>query len=201
MIKKHCYEVVISWDGIATEHDLSRGKGSSLKALNALESLKKAGVKTRANCVFTKFTYNRLNEILDIANEKKFSVCFQPVWEKTLTYAEHYLGMEQVQILAAIDFMIEQKKLKNKALGNSLNSLLYWKDLIINPQKVKCKAGQVFARIEPNGDLRKCGRVEEKIPYRDILVTGLEKSFANLLNFEECTSCQSWASINTNTLL
>lgn len=201
LIKKYVYEVVISWDGLAQMNDEVRGKGSSLRALNALSILAKAGIRHRANCVFTKYTYDKLDKILLEAKKRNFKVCFQPVWDKTLTQDNHGLGMEKEQLLDAIDFMIEQRLKNNSSLGNSLNSLQYWKDLIIHPQVVKCKAGYLFARIEPSGNIRKCGRVEDEILYEDVLREGITKSFKDLLKFDECTSCSSWASINVNTFL
>lgn len=199
LLKKYCYEVVVSWDGLEKWHDQARGNGSFNKALEAISILKKAGIRCHATCVFTQHTARKLGEILEVAKKHEFKVSFQPVWSKTLTYQSHQFAMPEMELLSAISFMIEVKKKGNDTLYNSLISLQYWESLIRTPQIVKCKAGLVFARVEPDGNLKKCGRVEEEISYEKVLKNGIQKSFTDLLSFDECSSCHSWAGINTNT--
>ncbi len=200
-LKRNCFQVVISLDGIESTNDMYRGDGSFTKAVEALRLLKKEGIKTHACCVFTRDNYNRLNEILDFAKTIDVPFSFQPVAELKLTYEPYDKAMSKEQILEAVEFMINEKKKGNKYLKNSLTSLEYWKSLYTEDLIARCFAGKLFARVEVNGDLKKCGRVQEVIPYKELKNIGLAASFKKLKDFDECTSCEAWSAFNSNSVL
>ena len=201
LLKENCFQVVISIDGSRDINDLYRGAGSFEKALKAIKLLQEKGIKTHANCVFTQENYNKLGDILAFAKYENIPFSFQPVADFKLTYEPFEKALTIQKVLEAVDFMIDEKKKGNKFLVNTLSSLEYWKSLYTSKQHVRCFAGKLFARVEVNGDLKKCGRVQDVIPYTKVKELGLLKTFQDLSNFDECTTCEAWSAFNSNNFL
>ena len=200
-LKDYCYQVVISIDGPEHIHDLHRGKGSFDVARNAIKILNKECVKTHATCVITNDNINELSSILDFAKRNKIKIGIQPVTDLKLSGEDCSSSLSNSSKIKLVDALIEHKKSKNNVISNSLGSLKYWKELFITPNKVNCKAGKIFARISHNGDLNRCGRVQnDVIKYREVLSNGMAESFESLTNSPQCISCNAWSAIKINTL-
>lgn len=200
LLKENCFQVIISLDGLEAAHDFHRGSGSFTKAMSALHLLKERKLKHMAACVFTRETYDKIDKILEFADREEIPFTFQPVSDLKLDYEINENALELHHVLEAIDFMIKEKKKGNKYLLNSVKSLEQWRRLYTSTDEPPCVAGKVFSRIEVNGDLKKCGRVQDVIPYKEVLKNGISHSFEALSNFEDCTKCEAWTAINANSL-
>lgn len=201
LIKKKIYQVVISLDGIETDHDLHRGKGSFAKAMQAIEILKKNEVNFHTTCVVTKDNLHKMEKIADFAKTNGFKISFQPVTELKLDGNKFDSELELPSIG---EYASKLRNLKNKLpriVKNPHRVIDAWEKYNIENEKIACKAGYIFARIRPNGDMNRCGRVgNDIIPYEDVKKNGLLISFLSLQSAPKCIECGAWNAINLNTL-
>jgi MoaA/NifB/PqqE/SkfB family radical SAM enzyme len=201
-LKKYCFQVVISIDGTESIHDFHRGKGSFATAKEALETLQENSIKTHATCVVTNSNYDQLDNLISFAKKNKIKIGLQPVADEKLAGGEITSNLSHEEKLTLVEKLISYKKSGSKEINNSIKSLEYWRELYLNPKKVDCKAGLVFARVSQNGDLNRCGRVKNDIiKYKTVLEMGFSDAFKSLTNSPECNSCNAWSAIKINTLL
>jgi MoaA/NifB/PqqE/SkfB family radical SAM enzyme len=198
-IQKHIQQVMISLDGFPDINDAHRGKGSAAKAIEAIKILQKRKIKHSVVCVVTNDSIHRLAEIVQFSIELKTSISYQLVFDTDLaTFTPNAAAIRPVDALRALENLMELKQRYPERVANSLKSLAFIKEQFLHPKKLHCRAGELFMRIEPNGDIRKCGRVEEIIPYSKVIERGLKESFKALKEFDHCTSCTSQIAIKAN---
>ncbi len=201
-LKKYCYQVVISIDGLEDEHDYHRGKGSFQIAKEALDILQKHSIKTHATCVVSKDNFEKLDNLVSFAKKFNIKIGLQPVADQKLSGDSLSSNLTHSQKLELIEKLISYKETRDSVVNNSISSLMYWRDLYLNPKEVDCKAGMVFARVSQNGDLNRCGRVNNDIiRYEEVIKVGFHTAFRSLTTSPSCTSCNAWSAIKINTLL
>lgn len=202
-LKKYIYQVIISLDGEKEVHDGLRGVGSFDIAIKAIKDLKKNKIKTSSTCVITKKSMINLKSLIDFFSKEKIKVLFQPIFKNTLTEEKHELGLSQRQVKYFFEVILDEKKGGNKFIKNSRGGLSAWRKILNQPnQVIQCNAGKVFARISPNGDLNRCGRVlNDHISFDNITKDNLQSAFVGLQAAPACTSCDAWSAINLNDLI
>lgn len=189
-IKKHFSQVTISLDGPPEFNDPIRGEKSSAKALTAIELLKKHNISHHVTCVITKSSAYNIARIVNYSKEIKTPFSYQLVFDKTLaTFSSHTEALLPVDILKCLDDLMSFKLQSSKSIKNSYKYFEVLKSQILNTKKVDCRAGEIFLRIEPNGDIRKCSRVTEIIPYNKVIEENFSHSFLKLSSFPQCHNC------------
>lgn len=189
-IKKHFYQVTISLDGPPEINDPIRGDKSSKKALFAIELLKHHRISHHVTCVVTKSSAYNIKKIVDYSKEIKTPFSYQLVFDKTLaTFSSHQETLLPVDILKCLDDLMSLKSKSPKAIKNSFKYFETLKSQVLSSKKVDCRAGEIFLRVEPNGDIRKCSRVSEIIPYKKVTEHKFSNSFFDLREFPKCQNC------------
>jgi MoaA/NifB/PqqE/SkfB family radical SAM enzyme len=189
-IKKHFYQVTISLDGPPEVNDPIRGDNSSKKALTAIELLKHHRIGHHVTCVITKSSAYNISKIVEYSKEIKTPFSYQLVFDKTLaTFSSHAETLLPVDILKCLDDLMTLKLESPKSIKNSYKYFEVLKSQILNSKKVDCRAGEIFLRVEPNGDIRKCSRVSEIIPYKQVIDQSVSSSFLKLRSFPQCHNC------------
>jgi len=198
-IKKHFYQVVISLDGPPSYNDLYRGNGSADKAISAIRLLQKTNLNLVTTTVITENTIDRIDELLEFAKKEDIPLSFQFVFDKSLVNFEPVKKpLDENKISEALDLLIHEKRRGNKYVTNSLKTLLFLRSSFRKRTPKDCRAGKFFMRIEPNGDIKKCGRVKPLITYKNVLNNGVLKTMQDLQNFDLCTICLSQMAIKAN---
>lgn len=189
-IKKHFYQVTVSLDGPPEINDPIRGDKSSKKALAAILLLKKNKISHHVTCVITKSSAYNIAKIVDYSKEIKTPFSYQLVFDKTLaTFSNHKETLLPIDILKCLDDLMTLKSKSPKAIKNSYKYFEVLKNQILSSKKVDCRAGEIFLRVEPNGDIRKCSRVSETIPYKQVIDQSVSSSFLTLRSFPQCHNC------------
>lgn len=189
-IKKHFYQVTVSLDGPPEVNDPIRGDKSSKKALAAINLLKLHKISHHVTCVITKSSAYNIGKIVDYSKEIKTPFSYQLVFDKTLaTFSSHEETLLPVDILKCLDDLMDLKAKSPKSIKNSYKYFEVLKSQVLNSKKVDCRAGEIFLRVEPNGDIRKCSRVSETISYKQVIDQQFSQSFFKLRTFPQCHNC------------
>lgn len=198
-IKKNFAQVVVSLDGPIEINDLQRGAGSGRKALEAIRVLQKNKVKNYVTVVITKDNFKKLDQVIELAIENKFSCSFQIVSDESLSFDKEVANkLNTDEVIWIADELLKLKMRYGQQVRNSVSEIEFIKKQILTPKKLHCRAGEIFARVEPNGDLRKCGRVKDLVLYSDVMSKGFLESFQSLQKFDHCLNCSSSIAIKTN---
>lgn len=170
----------ISLDGPENVHDFLRGKNSYKMAIAAASASREHKLRFIFTTTLTKYNINEVKFLLDKAREYDTLVAFQPL--KSL-----YRGVTDVSFLepskddfkCAINYLIEQKKLGNAYLRNSLIGLRHIYDWP-HYSKLECWAGRIFCILNTDGSLVPCDRIvySNKIP--NCRKNGFIEAFNNL---------------------
>jgi len=189
-IKKHFYQVTVSLDGPPEINDPIRGDKSSKKALAAILLLKEHKIAHHVTCVITKSSAYNIAKIVDYSKEIKTPFSYQLVFDKTLaTFSNHKETLLPIDILKCLDDLMALKSKSPKTIKNPYQYFEVLKNQILSSKKVNCRAGEIFLRVEPNGDIRKCSRVTETIPYKQVINQSISSSFLTLRSFPQCHNC------------
>ena len=124
---------------------------------NILKICKEQGLKADVNTVISKLNAGHIPYIVDVCSSLNVNVSFQPATEFIFgEYKKNPILPSLEQYRQAIDFLIEQKRKGCSLIVNSLpslNYLRYWP----GRKKMRCAAGVLNCRIEPDGRLYACG--------------------------------------------
>lgn len=203
LLKENVYQLVISLDGPKQAHDITRGKGSFDKVLEAIKALKKEKIKFYTTCVINANNLHLLEEIIQMGIENQIQISFQFVSNSSLTGENINNSLTQIQTNKLLSDLITLKKQHPKTIKNPTRVLHFWEQMNKNPNMINlnCKAGHVFARINPRGDMNRCGRrSNDIISYKDVIDKGFLSSFRSLDLAPKCKSCDAWSAVNLNTL-
>ena len=196
------FQYVLSFDGPKEAHDKVRGSGSFNDTLDAIQCLKSYKQNFYLTCVLSRENYHFLDEIINLGISKKTAISFQFVTPQSLTGEPLNNELSQIETLTLLSKLIESKKRYPKIIKNPHRVLGFWQKMITNPMTIpSCKAGHVFARISPRGDMNRCGRRDNDIiSYQQVISNGFLPSFKSLNYAPKCTQCDAWSAVNLNTL-
>lgn len=186
---KHADSVTLSLDGEEKIHDSQRSEGSYRKIIDAIRVLKASGMNIGLRTVLTRNNLSSIDFILGVAKEYDLIVQFSIVdflplgsHDNVRLLVPHASGLR-----SAISYLISQKKLGNRHIGNSfsgLTHLMQWPDY----RQMPCCAGKIYCKIESDGNVYPCGNLINKVKPQSCLTQDFKSAFAGLYT-KDCGSC------------
>ncbi len=193
---KNIDSLTLSLDGPEEINDSLRVKGSYKSVIDALKTAKKNNINVSLTTVVSKLNLSYLKDILKIAEKYDVFVYFQPV---SMVYGYNEpkeLKCPPDKYKKLIDELITLKKKGNRQIGNSLLGLRHLRNWP-QPKKIKCAAGIIRCRIEPNGDIYPCGRLVGEISSQNCVTLGFKEAF-NRLTRVNCNTCWCFNNVELN---
>lgn len=188
---KNLGSLMLSLDGPREIHDLIRHKGSFEEVMAAARIARANGMKLDFATVLTKNNLEELDFILEKAKEFNSTVSFQPATGLVLGEGcANPFTPPTNAYRQAITGLIRRKKAGSRNIGNSLSALrhlYYWP----GKRNIRCAAGFISCRIEPNGDVLYCSREPHNFAPGNCLREGLKNAFLGLRPVS-CDQC--WCS-------
>jgi len=190
----------LSLDGPEDIHDLTRGKGSYKRVIEAAEVARDNHIKFTFATTLTRYNIRHLGFILKVAERFNTVVAFQPL--KRL-----YRGVDDISSLYPsssdfkheIDRLIAVKRTGNRHIRNSLVGLRHiynWPRY----ENLKCGAGIIFCIIETNGEVKPCDRIKYAAKLPNCLEIGFKRAFDSLPDIR-CNGCGFCGALELNYLL
>ncbi len=189
--------IVISSDGPPEINDRLRGRGSFAGALAGAMKAKSAGLPVTYYTVIGASNLPHLDFLVGLAEENGARIFFQPGSMELLGSGEgiNEDAPDRDEYRRGVEGLIEWKR-RGRPIGNSLAGLRFikrWPE----PNPVKCWGGRLFARIDPDGHLRPCGRVERG-PDNFVFGPGGVGGAMARMPVPDCTGCYSAARAEVN---
>jgi len=170
----------ISLDGPEKVHDSVRGAGSFQDVIRAVEAARSCGIRTAFSVTLSKLNLDCLDFFLNIAKDYKSLIWFQPSENNVLRgEGPNLLVQPEKEYKEFIGQLIIAKR-TNPYVANSLSGL---KHLSLWPHfhlPMKCYGGQLFCRIDANGDVKICSRANGTKVAGNVLEGGFRKAFENI---------------------
>jgi MoaA/NifB/PqqE/SkfB family radical SAM enzyme len=153
---KNLDKVSISIDGPEDVHDDIRGKGSLQHAVDGIRVCQENDILVSLTCVLSRDNLDRVEEVLDFADEHNVWIIFQPAtkWLEATDGVPNPLAPPEEEYRQTIRNLMALKK-KGAPISNSqagMRHLLNWP----NKSPVGCKAGVLTCTIEPDGRMIAC---------------------------------------------
>lgn len=198
---KNLDSLAVSLDGKPEHHDLLRGKGSALKALEGIKRALEAGMKVNVNMVINRYNLNDIDYLIGLARKFGFKMEFNLMI--TNIFGEGISGEEikptNEQFKKSIKKIIKLKKEGAPILfsADAYESVLNcWQDFsiegIINGEPPKgmplCPAGRFFCLIDADGTLWACPHLIGKIKAKNALKAGVARAW-QVANNHPCKGC------------
>ena len=188
----------LSIDGPEEIHDKHRGRGAFSALEKATEVAKRHRVKISFNSTLTKHNVGHVKWLVDYAKTHGALVDFQPVSD---VHAEQkvikLLEPPHEQYTRAIEQINDLKK-HGAPVANSLPCLLHLKKYPA-PTKIKCSAGRLITRIDPEGFLFPCNQLRENKTWPNAIEQGFKQAFSNLPDVS-CSHCWCSTTVELNLL-
>lgn len=204
--------VCISLDGNENNHDANRGRGSFIKAMEAIRIAYDNHIPLQTSTVLTKNNLKGLPFLIETAKKYNFYLTFTPmvtqVCEGRKKAVDELLpsAQEHKWILRQI---IEEKKkgapilFHPKVYEHSYNWKDFSKDKMMGQEPdfkyIKCNAGRYCGIIDANGELYPCPQLVDVIKVNNILKVGFKEAW-EYINNHDCKTCFSPCSNNLNLL-
>ena len=191
--------VTVSLDGAPEPHDAVRGKGAFAGAISGARAVKELGIPLSFTTVIGRANAAELGAVLDIAERLGARVMFQPGSARTLG-AQTRENRERAEADAyrrAIDALVAWKR-AGRPIVNSLDGLA-WLRHWPAPKPMECMGGVLFARIDPDGQVRACGHLPRGED-NNALGLGICEAMARLEK-PDCSLCYSAARVELNLVM
>ncbi len=180
----------ISIDGPPDVQDALRGPGSSDKAARAVRLAREAGLRVQVITCLTRENVERLDEVLDYAQDLGVGFCFQLLTAKTLDAADAASAVPpRDRLLDALETLLRLKAEggpRAAAIGSTVGELRYYVDLV-RTERGGCDCVLVTATLMPDGRLIFCGNARDYDSF-DALDLGFEEAFRRL-TIPACDGC------------
>ncbi|MCX5705408.1 MAG: radical SAM protein, partial [Candidatus Omnitrophica bacterium] len=192
--------IKITLNGPRQIHDPQRQQGSYDQVIQAIHLLKKEKINVGLNAVISKQNLKYIDFILNIAQENDIKATFQPLeprMKDNSNIIEYF--PDEKEYKETLTYLIEKKKKGVKALGNSLDGLIY---LYNWPHKknLRCWAGIFHFRIDYKGDIYACDRLTHNKSF-NCLEVGIKEAIKNIDVVNCQNSCWRNSTIEVNNLL
>lgn len=152
-------KISISLDGPPDVHDAVRGEGSFQRAVDAIVAARARGINVSLTCTISSLNSDRLDEVIDFANEHKVWVMFQPatLWLEAVNAEKNPIAPEPDALRSALDHLITRKR-AGAPIANSVVGLRHLRKWPVASRLGRvCTAGLLTATIEPDGRYVACG--------------------------------------------
>ncbi|RKY37092.1 MAG: hypothetical protein DRP78_01990 [Candidatus Omnitrophota bacterium] len=179
--------VKFSLDGPKKVNDYIRGKDSFQKVVEAIKIAKRRRIAVSIVTVLSKYNLDSVDYLINLAENLGIGILFQP---PTLTL----LGTDVVNphipdvsgYRDVVDKLIVYRK-RSETVLNSIKGLTYlrgWPD----GRDIFCYNKNISCRIETDGYLYHCGRMQDKTAALNCLRVGPSKAF-DALKDVSCNNC------------
>jgi len=177
----------LSLDGDKQTHDRLRGEGNFDMVMSAADFLRHKNKKFYFRTVLNAFNLNSIDNITALAEKYQTKVLFQPLWFKTNSANSDIMKplIPDKNLLDNTLKRIIENKNKGKPVRNSLFAL---KTFEKKPEINRCIAGRIFFRIEPDGIIRYCCRLNPELNSFD-LNKGSAEEFKKYLQKTKLICC------------
>ena len=182
-------KVKISLDGPPECHDAMRGQGAWHKAMAGARAARSVGTQVELTCVVGRHNAAHIEELLQLVEEARFVVVFQPARSSLFLGGSRDGSSFQLETdeLRRVFRLLEARKLGGSpAIGNRWASLRHFRSFP-DDTSVPCAAGTINATLDPEGNLFHCGQVERS-DGRNVLELGVREAFEQLPR-QGCTQC------------
>lgn len=175
-------EVSVSLDGDDQAHNQSRGSDKAYdRTVRGIRTLVEAGHQVHLTCVVTKYNYNCLSTVLQIAEELKAdSLAF-------LGLIESHMANTAIRV----DLSLNEEELQ--AVRNSISLLRSRSSIRVNTKRIfphmaeeVCMAGNRILGITAEGELRKCILLTDQFIH-DFKRGSFDAEQLNVLTAHKCT--------------
>ena len=173
--------VKISLDGPREHHDAMRGARSFDRAIAGANAAQDVGVQVEFTCVVGRHNADAIESLIDMAEDLKIPVVFQPALSSLFLDTERDGSAWQLDArsIRAAFARLEQIKRRSTAVGNAWSSLRHFRRF---PEDTTppCAAGWVMATMDPEGVLFPCGQLNRRDRSNSVVRLGAATAFANL---------------------
>ncbi len=180
----------ISLDGPRQAHDQVRGAGAFDKAIRGADQAIEWGRSVEFTCVIGTHNADRMEELIDFAEERAYRVVFQPV-RPSLFIDGAGVGQSYVadpeRLQAALAVVANRKRAGSPAVANRWPSLRHFADYPRDAE-LPCAAGWINATLDPEGNLYHCGQVNRQEGGMNVLEHGARRAFEQLQR-QGCAQC------------
>jgi MoaA/NifB/PqqE/SkfB family radical SAM enzyme len=195
----HLNEVVFSLDSATPAHtDRMRGAGVHARVVDAIEQVRRRGIRSYINMVVTRDTLDEIEPMLDFCEARGMGLNAQPVVfgrkyydDKARPYA---MTDEQVRVMHR---RLAEWKRQGRALmfgASTYENVRSWVDYGELSRRVAtgstCMAGRFYIHIEPNGDIHPCAQHGASFTPKNIVRDGLEAALDHVQQ-HDCGNCFS----------
>lgn len=188
--------IQISLDGPKAIHDAQRGAGAFDKVEDAVAVCREMAVPIAINTTLTQHNLDSIKWLLEYAARHRAAVDFQPVHHvhaDAVTVAPLIPATEEYR--RAIDTLTLLKK-QGAPISNSLSGLSHLRRFP-NPTSIRCSAGKLIVRMDPQGNLFSCNmmRCQKELPNAELL--GFVEAFMQMQSVS-CKQCWCSATVEYN---
>ena len=193
--------MVVSLDGDRETHDLQRGAGSWNEALEGVRAAREAGIDVALHMVLTARNLDQVAVVLELAGGFGCKVGFSPLEEVPAMGRRELddLWPGAAQWQARVDGLLRRKRRGDRRIQNSQAGLRYLRNWPRHAP-IRCSAGQVYARIEPDGSLYGCGNLVRRGGAPTLANRPFASAFAALPDMD-CRACWCDTRVEMNLIL
>ncbi len=188
--------IKFSLDGSLSVNDKIRGEGSFNNVMEAIQVCKKNNISVCIECVISKYNFNSLNDILEIASRLNLKVSFQPATRQLLYSLDiNPLSPSPDEHKTAINYLMSRKR-EGAPIWNSLTALkhlYHWP----NYKKINCGAGSFIFHVDPDGSIMKCRRAVNPLIKKGVVV---KEAIKGLRTDAGCGFCWCGSMVEANLL-
>jgi len=193
--------LTLSYDGPNGVQKNVRGKECYDDVVKAIQTAQVNNIPLRLYTVITKNNVDSLGELLKFSRNFDTAIGFSPV--RYTSYSDSKMidaiVPSREKYMAFINNLILEKKRGNKYITNSLTGLEHIKNWPKH-KKIRCCAGRIYCRIEPNGDLYPCGDLlNSKVEPFNVVDLGLKRAFAKMKP-DSCQTCWCNSRVEMNSI-
>lgn len=193
---RHASQIQISLDGNEKVHDSQRRKFSYRRIIRAARLLGYNNTPFGFNMLLNNKTLSQVDFMLETAKEYKAYLYLQPVQWNPYSADISRMIPKPEELRAAVKKVLEAKK-NNVYVGNSyqfLNALMKYPY-----SSMKCKGGELFARIDADGRLVPCHYYHGK-NFPSLKSLSLADAFTQLKQ-QSCKGCFDSCYVEYNNII
>ena len=196
---KHIDMVTVSIDGPKEMNDKNRGEGSFDKIMAGIEAALDSGIKTHTTTVITKYNYDCVDWIVEMAKDKGIQAEFNFLFNQSNDKNDSDLFMAEKDALQRSANHIADLKAQGAPILFSEDVYRYvakWphhqKRIILGDEpefdNIRCYAGRFMMFIDADGRTYPCVQLIDIFNALDFRKVGIEKAWKNCAK-HTCKAC------------
>jgi len=190
--------VTVSFEGPEPVMDRLRGRDAHAKAVRGIEAALGAGLPLVLRSTLSSLNVDRVDEILAEARTLGARVSFAPLRSVPLGGGDPALLPEESLFRVAVERLIQQKRRGDRTVLNSMACLEHYRRWP-EPAVLRCSAGRIYARVEPDGWMYACGDEVTSARRESALDLGFEEAFRRI-EPSGCDACWCDSRVEMNLL-